>query len=349
MENIFKVETLKKYKKYTEMFIKDTKLDLENILPNHKLEAYNEDLKYYNEKIILLDKKNYLNRFKVYYTLLEKLDSYVLDILTYKILLKKENNETISSCLRSFNNKENKVKYELDRTVTGRLINKKDSPSILTLPKRYRHIFRSLWKENGRIISVDFKSLEPRLAKRFTCKNNYNDIYETIGSLIEGEGLDRSVIKKAVISTLYGSKNSLNNLSQERTENLMKVCKDFFEYDKLYEMAKEVNDFGFRTNYFGRPLWNVEETRNNIVINNFIQSSAVDISLNYFSELVNKVDLEKCRPLFIIHDAIVFDVHNDYYDELVKIKDEGYNDDQLGFFPLTIENFTETNIDTTSF
>lgn len=349
MENIFKVETLKKYNKYTKMFIKNTLLDLENILPDHKLDSYAKDLKDYNEKIITLDTKNYLKRFKVYYTLLEKLDNYVLDILTYKILLKKESNETISSCLKSFNNKENKVKYELARTVTGRLVNKKDSPAILTLPKRYRHIFRSLWKENGRIVSMDFKSLEPRLAKRFTCKNNYNDIYETVGLLIGGEVLDRSVIKKAVISTLYGSKNSLNNLSQERTENLMGICKEFFEYNKLYEMANEVNDFGFRTNYFGRPLWNTEEVRNNVIINNYIQSSAVDISLKYFSELVNIVDLEKCRPLFIIHDAIVFDVHNDYYEELVKIKDKGYNDDQLGFFPLTIENFTETNIDTTSF
>ena len=349
MENIFKVETLKKYSKYTKMFVKDTSLDLEKILPDHKLTLYKKDLKEYNKKIILLDKKHYLKRFELYSKLLEKLDNYNLDILTYKILLKKEKNETLISCLKSFNTSEKKARYKLSRTVTGRLINKKESPSILTLPKKYRNIFRSSWKENGSIVSLDFKSLEPRLAKRFTCKDDYKDLYETIGNLIEGEVLDRSVIKKAVISTLYGSKTSLNNLSQERTENLIKVCKDFFEYDKLYDLAKEVSEHGFRTNYFGRPLWNTVEERKNIIINNYIQSSAVDISLKYFSELVNEVDLEKCRPLFIIHDAIVFDVHNDYYEELVKIKDKGYNDDQLGFFPLTIENFTETNIDTTSF
>ena len=97
-----------------------------------------------------------------------------------------------------------------------------------------------------------------------------------------------------------------------------------------------------RNNFFGRPIWNINETKENKLINNYIQSTAVDIALSYFSELSDVIDLELCKPIFIIHDALVLDVHNDYKNEFVHIVNKGYNCSQLGYFPLEIEKLSET-------
>ena len=122
----------------------------------------------------------------------------------------------------------------------------------------------------------------------------------------------------------------------------METCKDFFEYDKLIDISKNETEWGFRMNYFGRPIWNVEERKDSTVINNYIQSTAVDVALMYFNELINLVETDICKPLFVIHDAIVFDVKNSYKEQFVNIVNEGYNCKELGYFPLEITNFMET-------
>lgn len=341
ISKLFNEETLEKYTKYYGMFqglLKEK--EIKEILPDHVYENFLYDLKKLYDAICQKDKENYIELFKNYYCINEEIEDYFLDLKVYNFLMLKESNETLRTNLKCFVRNRN-VQYNFASTVTGRLTTKSNSPNILTLPKRYRSIFASKWKNEGSLLMVDFSSLEPRIAKKLTSKENYIDIYEEINNLSE-DNLDRSVIKRAVISTLYGSNTSLDNISKEKTEHLMNVCKEFFKYDNLIARANPISNDGYRKNYFGRPIWNAEESRENIIVNNYIQSTAVDISLSCFYDMIQDLKTEYCRPIFIIHDAIIFDVHNDEKENFVNHIKQGYNCKELGYFPLECTDFMET-------
>ena len=341
IERLYKQTRLEKYKKYFVMYSEDITSDqVSEILPDHVLENYKKDLNAQISEVENIDSLNYLDRLEKSLSINGKLDNSFIDYKVYNFLIMKETNETLKSILKSFKG-ERVVNYNFTNTTTGRLTTKTNSPNILTLPKRYRNIFASKWKSEGSLLMVDFSSLEPRIAKKLTSKENYIDIYEEINNLTE-DNLDRSVIKRAVISTLYGSNTSLDNISKEKTENLIRICKEFFDYKSLIDLSKPVTENGYRTNYFGRPLWNAGEHRENIIVNNYIQSTAVDVSLSCFYEMIQNIKTNLCRPIFIIHDAIVFDVHNDEKENFVNYVEQGYNCKKLGHFPLECTDFMET-------
>ena len=315
-------------------------LDWQFILPDHFLSEFYNDISLTKNKLSNLDKDfNFLKRYDLYENFLSNLVESKIDILAYKAFLEIESNETIKSSIKSFKptkNFTNKVKY-INNTVTGRLT-VKEGPRILTLPKRCRNILKSSF-ENGKIVSVDFCNLEPRLALHLLNKSNNEDIYEYFRNKISFN-VDRSVIKRAVISILYGAKsNNLADLTAARSEEVFNMLKDYFDMSKLLDIAEKNKNDLFRRNFFGRPLHNVKETRENIVVNNYIQSTAVDISLKCFFELSNTIDKNLCKPLYVLHDAIILDVNNDYIKELNIIVDKGYLEKGLGYFPLSIEDF----------
>lgn len=339
ISSLYKLDHMKIFDKYFSMYSENLSINnIENILPDHKIEEYNNLFNKFKEDLVNIDNENYKEKFLKALDINNILDNFFIDYKVYNFLVAKESNETLKSNLKSFRNK---INYNFSGTTTGRLTCKENTANILTLPKKYRNIFESKWKSEGSLLMIDFSSLEPRIAKKLTSKENYKDIYEEIKSLTE-ENLDRSVIKRAVISTLYGSSTSLDNISKEKTDHLIKICKDFFDYEKIFEMADTLYASGCRKSYFGRPLWNKNETRKHVIVNNYIQSTAVDVSLAFFLELIDKAKTEFCRPIFIIHDAIVFDVHNDHKNDLVNLVEKGYNCPELGYFPLEITNFMET-------
>ena len=315
-------------------------LDWQSILPDHFIEEFYNDIDLIENRLSDLDKGfNFLKRYDLYENFLNNLVASKIDILAYKAFLEIETNETVKSSIKSFkptNSFARKVVY-INNTVTGRLTVKK-GPRILTLPKRCRNILKSSF-QNGKIVSVDFCNLEPRLALHLLDKSNNEDIYEYFRNKISFN-VDRSVIKRAVISILYGAKsNNLADLTTARSEEVFDMLKDYFDMSKLLDIAEKNKNNLFRRNFFGRPLHNVKETRENIVVNNYIQSTAVDISLKCFFELSNTIDKNLCKPIYVLHDAIIFDVNNDYIKELNIIIDKGYLEQGLGYFPLSIEDF----------
>ena len=154
--------------------------------------------------------------------------------------------------------------------------------------------------------------------------------------------VDRIVIKRGIISTLYGATSKISGLSQERSNAVLEATKQYFDIQSIAKKAAYVYDVGCRRNFFGRPIWNIEEDKENKIVNNYVQSTAVDVALSYFSELCDKVDLELCKPIFIIHDALVLDVHKDYINTCKSIVEKGYTCPQLGHFPIDICNLSET-------
>lgn len=339
--DLYSVDYLKKYKKYFQFLDNHIdKVDYLEVLPNSLLCDYLKDIDYAEEELKYLDKESYISRLECYDKLFNRLKQCSVDRLVLKSYLDIEKNVSLKSTLLSFKylgGETRVVKYDNFKTTTGRLV-VSDGPKCLTLPAKYRGVVKSSF-ENGKILSADFKSLEPRICLKLSGGETKGDIYEEINSMLSFNA-DRSVVKRATISLLYGSGlKGLEGLSIDRARELFNVVNNYFGYDKVSEMAQIVNEDNVRKNFFGRPINNLMESKKHILTNNFVQSTAVDVALMYFYKLVNKIDCKRARPLFIIHDAIVFDVESSYESELVEIINLGCEDEKLGFFPLKVESF----------
>ena len=345
---IYNIKLLDEWNKFTCMFTKKSSSNvdvLNNILPDHYLQQFNKDLESAKNELIKRDASlNYLSTFSKNKKIFNNLNSAKVNLISYKVFKELENNETILKNLNSF--KPTKgfsrvVKYNKTSTISGRLTNTKDSPSILTLPARCRKIFESRWQHEGELLYVDFKTLEPRVIRKINGKQSSLDIYTEISDTLDFE-VDRVIIKRGIISTLYGLSSQIEGLSKERSDKVLEATKEYFDLESILKKADCVNEIGCRNNFFGRPIWNIEETQTNKLINNYIQSTAVDIALSYFSELCDLIDLDRCKPIFIIHDALVLDVKKDYIEEFKNITKSGYNCRSLGNFPVDTSNLSET-------
>jgi len=346
---LYNIQSLHKYNKYFKFLLEEVSensINESQILPDYLVENYSIDIALSNDKVKELDSEfAYSTLFTSYSKLFDEIKSTKINSLYYRIACNMEKNETISSCLTTFQpNRDSfckKTYYNLVNNVSGRLT-VKSGPSILTLPKRHRKILDTRFA-NGDVLSLDFSSLEPRLCLSLIGKQIKGDLYDEIKNVL-GLDVDRVIIKRAIISVLYGAHyTSLKGLSESRAKDVFHSVKEFFELDKLLEFATNIDDNGLRKNYFGRPLWNLEEQKENILINNYIQSSAVDLALSYFSMLTDKLDTEKFVPIFVLHDAIIFDINNDYKEEFLNVITTGYTHDKLRHFPLELDIFNIKN------
>ena len=338
---LYNIDLYENFNKYLVFFnqISSDMYDIKETLPLYKLDEFEKLIAEKENKLLFLDEESkYLKMFDNYDNLFNKLVPATIDILAYKAFVELESNESILSNIKSFkpkNKKAKKVIYDKTNNVTGRLV-VKQGPKILTLPSRYRSILRSK-HDKGSIYSIDFSSLEPRITAKLSNNDTDEDIYTNISERLSFNA-DRSVIKKAVISSIYGAKyTSLEGLSLERSKEIFEKINEYFDFKKILELSCNIDSLGIRRNYFGRPLWNINEERENVLINNYIQSTAVDISLKYFEELVTKCDL--FDPLFVLHDALIVDIEDANYKNVHQIINHGYNDSNLGYFPLKLEKF----------
>lgn len=346
---LYKVNILNKYYKFFTMFNSKSCYDnIENILPLKVYEEYSKDIDEANTQLKNLDSSlNYLDKFNYNQKIFDSLFPVKMNTLAYKAFKEIESNETIISTIKSFKPRKgyaNVVSYDQIKTVTGRLINEKNSPRILTLPARCRKIFDTRWGQEGSLLYLDFKNLEPRVLRKINGKESPDDIYTDISKDLSFE-TDRLVIKRAIISILYGSSQKIQGLSETRSNEVLEAVKEYFDVERIVKEASKVNEIGCRNNFFGRPIWNIDETKENKIMNNYVQSTAVDVALSYFSEICYNIDFEFAKPVFIIHDGLVVDVHNSYKECFVNLINKGYTCDKLGYFPIDITNLLETTIE----
>lgn len=226
--------------------------------------------------------------------------------------------------IRSFqpNNQGYACRAEYDRvaTLTGRL-KTTVGPTLLHLPKVYRGVLESRWKDAGTIVSLDYKSLEPRVLLA-TCgtqpiRGEEKDIYESIRfSLFSSTPeINRDVVKKVVLSELYGA--SIDSLKQRLPnvrdiESVVDQISNWFNLEEFKaKLLKEWKSTGNRwiTNYYGRR---VKTDTQHTLVNHYVQSTAVDVSLWGFLNILEYLEelgrLEDVVPLFILHDAFILDV-----------------------------------------
>ena len=229
-----------------------------------------------------------------------------------------------------------KTIYSQTSSSTGRLV-VKSGPRILTIKKKYREMIKTSFKD-GVICQVDLVSLEPRIALRLANKHDERDIYTQVSTQIFKHTGDREKAKIATISCLYGmSARSLRDqLPGEDATRVLSEIKDFFGIQQLKNrLNKQVEKDGFITNLCGRRI-----KPSSAIVNNYIQSTGVDVSLNCFKNLctsLSEVNIE-FKALFVVHDALIIDIKKSDLDRVKYIVDEGLKALQFkDTFPAKIE------------
>ena len=150
----------------------------------------------------------------------------------------------------------------------------------------------------------------------------------------------RNSIAKAemqVWQKLNNNQDKTDSTMIKMMQNMHNNLHEYFNIGEIKERYIKQDEFCILRNFFGRPLWIDMDQRENVLVNNFIQSSAVDLSLKYFAQITEKLNPEYFKPLYVIHDALVVDVKKEYKQKVEDLINLGYNDKELGNFPLNIE------------
>lgn len=262
-----------------------------------------------------------------------------LEVEKCKAILNSEDNHVIRGILRSSRDGLCQVPvYDRASTKTGRLTIK-DGPQVLTLKKEYRSIFKAS-KEGSKIFEVDFSSLEPRVASNIAQRSPGSDVYL---SFMEYSGIriSRDASKLAVLCALYGASTySLQKQLREQgstvsASSLIQKVNDYFDIGALAAgLKKAAGTEGVINNYFGRPI-SVDDARPAVLVNNYLQSTAVDVSLLGFERICSDLQ-DLISPLFIIHDAMFFEAQERYLTKVSEYLSNGFAIEGLGNFPLKV-------------
>jgi len=277
---------------------------------------------------------------RIMYNLFEEIDNATIDVELYN-RYRSEATASQMEILETFKpdayGYAERVIYSGTETKTGRL-KVTDGPNILHLKKDYRDIIISSHGDKGKIVYLDYSSLEPRI---LLCVSNPSligslpqDIYsKMLADLNLSEKIPRTVAKTAILSALYGQKeeNTIKTLSNYigSAEDFLNLVNEYFGIDKLKEkLAGDLLKTGGRyiLNYYGRPIF-CEDTKPYALLNYYVQSTAVDVAMLGFLNIVSRLKdnrlTDKIKPIFILHDALFLDIHEDAYHVIPKIEKLG--------------------------
>ena len=212
--------------------------------------------------------------------------------------------------------------YSFCGTVTGRMTIV-GGPNILTMKKESRKIIQTRYP-GGKIVEIDLQSAEPRVALSLFGKTIKGDVYSEVMKNINVE-ISRAAAKIATLSAIYGaSHHALKPRLPQGSDSLkvLEEVKEYFGVRHLESMLEEQHsDNGYTFNTHGRKIFSDSPS-----VNHLIQSSTVDISHDVFESLLcslRESNVKFC-PLYIIHDAIILDVHGDSLSKVYEICENGF-------------------------
>ena len=289
-----------------------------SVMPQSQYRSFIKNLiKSVISKFDELPKEYYKNTWIQCGSVLQSLRPAKIDTLLHKELIESEgiSNGALETFKPGPGGYSQPVVYDRFGTRTGRLT-VESGPNILTLKKEHRKILKSYYA-NGRIVSIDFSALEARIilleAGRMPASD---DIYRQISTELFKGAVQRSVVKVAVLSELYGvSRASLAHRLQMNDADLdrfIATIKGYFKTDALkLRLKDELEKCGMIRNKFGRPLFIDAKNSDYLLVNTYTQSTGVDVSLLGFSNVMERLGTDGVRPLFVLHDALILDVRED--------------------------------------
>jgi hypothetical protein len=275
--------------------------------------------KFMRETILDEKNKDYLKNWVKIDSFLKQMKRVKIDESQLKTLISQKsdlNPKTFLSFMPQNDGLANPVSYDTSASVTGRLTVLK-GPQILTTDHTVRSLFKSVY-DGGKIYSVDFVSIEPRIAMILGNKSTQNDVYQDL--LEEFPDLTRDQAKLITLTAMFGGSElkvaeTIGNL--QLAKKAISFVRYNFGIDDLEKRLDNEANCGMIRNVLGRPLR--EATKNKrIRTNHFLQSSAAEVAILLFSELCEKFS-KGVRPMFVIVDALIVDVSPDFDDEFIKM------------------------------
>jgi hypothetical protein len=223
-------------------------------------------------------------------------------------------------------------------TKTGRM-KVVSGPQILALQESKHSLVTSRFGKEGKVFSLDFRSLEPRVALAlgnpstistnppFPSPSGYlplpptptpsDDLYADIAKKLGIQDISRDVMKEVILSQLYGAgqETIISRLHSVRdAEGLIDLVTDYFKLTEMKARLRAENEANGRThilNHYGRWV-DTSHADDYMLLNYFIQSTAVDVALYGFKNMLQAIGTNPLIvPLFLRHDEIVLDVHRD--------------------------------------
>jgi len=203
------------------------------------------------------------------------------------------------------NSEVQRIIYKTSKSSTGRLTIV-SGPNFLVLPRESRDALCT-FEEGSSIYSIDFTSLEPRVALWVSStKPSEEDVYATLMSMCEIS--ERAVAKQVTLSALYGA--GVSRLSRtlggiSRAKSLVERVSRFFEVPDLEKRLNQQAEEGHISNAFGRPLHEAKK-QPRLRVNHYVQSTSAELANLLFSDLCEKNP--DVKPLLVIHDALIVEV-----------------------------------------
>lgn len=220
-------------------------------------------------------------------------------------------------------------------TATGRLT-VRSGPRILTLQREHRRILVSRF-DGGQVMQVDFVSLEPRVLRLLAEGSAPTDIYSDVSTRLGGAA-NRRQVKLATLKLLYGSgRAGITEDVGSISPRVIRGIEEYFGLPRLRSrLQAELAQEGRIRSHWGRSL--PEATETHLLVSHFTQSTAVDVALGGFGDLLERIlgeDLDVV-PCYVLHDALLLDVHPGSAGRLTEIVDQGVEVEGLGRFEVSL-------------
>lgn len=207
--------------------------------------------------------------------------------------------------------------YDNHSSATGRM-SIVSGPKILTLQKDMRSHLASRWSD-GLLVEVDFNALEARILSWIAGNESCGeDLYTWIGQKTGAADAPRSVIKEATLASVYGMSKRNFALRYQDMPSAVEVYDSVRRILRVEDLDRKLRNAVSLTNFFGRPL-----PQTTAPISYHVQSTAVDVACHGFLWLKNQIDPDSALPVYLIHDAIVLDIKQDYLQKLEDICKDG--------------------------
>ena len=210
--------------------------------------------------------------------------------------------------------------YDFTSGRTGRM-KVSQGPQILTLARQHRDVITSRWP-GGRVVMLDFMSLEARVAALTAGKTPPDDLYAMIASDVLAD-MSRDDAKVVTLTAIYGGGQKLlqtQGLTDDRAQLALKALREYFNIDNVVsQLSSELSTSGAIRSIMGRRV-TCPNSAPHIVYNSYVQASGVDVALLGFNGIWNEMQARQMKSgiMFLLQDACILDVHPD---ELMYIQD----------------------------
>ena len=241
---------------------------------------------------------------------------------------------------------------------TGRTT--RSNPNLQQIPqdKNVRNLIEA--RPGWKILECDFSQVELRVASMFSgdanmqhAYNSGSDLHSKTTELLFGDTSNlskqeqkrkRTEAKSMNFGCLYGmsaktfvdyAKGYGLNITEEQSEGFRN---NFFEaYPRLLPWHEECKEYARKNGHTWSPIgrkrflpdinssnWSNRGQAERQSVNSGVQGFASDMCISALSDIVfsDIIDHERCKVLGSVHDAILFEIRDDYVEEVVPIVKE---------------------------